>query len=339
MLIDVSTNFDQINLSDPVVKFIHPAINTLKHNMKVEDAIESLWRQPYDPHIGFFYVIDHNIVLCGVISSHKLLHGKKNAIISDIMERDIVKLKDRYSMAEALLTLAEEHLIAVPVVNESGVLLGILEINTEIDTPKFDNITRTTMNRKAAKELYNVIGLSVEQHKKGLIPEYCSRMPWLIGNLFAGLICASIMALYKNQIEHTFILAMFIPLVLTLCESIAMQATINTSYYLKSPKIPWSILVQRAWKEIKLAVLIAATAAGFTGAISLFIQNDFLPMMVISGSIFVAMIIASSLGTTITILIHKFGLDPKFSSGPTVLMVTDITATATYFTLAYWMLQ
>lgn len=338
MRIDISKNLDQIKLSDPVAKYIHPAMNVLRVTMAVEEAIESLWQRPYNPHMGFFYVVDHNHILCGVISSHKLLHGKKEAKISELMDQNIVKLKDKYSVAEALLTLAEEHLMVIPVVNENEVLLGILEISNEIDPDKFDDITHLRMSKKATKDLYQVIGLSLEQHRKGVFCEYSARMPWLVGNIIAGLICAGIMLLYRDAIERTFILAMFIPLVLTLCESIAMQAAINTSHYLRHSKIPWAILVKRGWMEITLAVLIAATTAALTGAVSLTIQNEFLPMMVISGSIFVSMILASILGMMTTILTHKCTFDPKFASGPIVLMVTDITATATYFTLAYWLL-
>lgn len=339
MKIDITKNLDKINLSDPVVNFIHTPENIIYINMFVQEAVEGLWNKPFNPHIGFFYVIDNDHVLRGIISSHKLLHGKKEDKITDLMETHIIKLKERYSMAEALLTLAEEKLIAVPVVNEHGVLLGVIELVTEIDSPKFDQFTHSRMRRKAAKELYHILGLSIEQHKRSMLSEYCSRMPWLLGNIAGGLICAAIMLFYHEVISGTFILALFIPLVLTLCESIAMQATVNTSHYLKQSKIPWRILFKRGYKELHLATAIAFTAAVITGGISLLLDKNIMPIAVISFSIFFSMIIASGLGMIITILVHKLGLDAKFASGPTVLMFTDIAATTAYFTFAYFMLN
>lgn len=339
MKIDINKNLDKINLADPVVNFIHYPENVIHVNKQVYEAVEGLWNKPFNPHIGFFYIIDDHHILCGVISSHKLLHGKKEDKITDLMETHLVKLKERYSMAEALLTLAEEKLIAVPVVNEHGVLLGVIELVTEIDSPKFDQLTHGRMRRKAAKELYHILGLSVEQHHRNILSEYCSRMPWLLGNIAAGLICAAIMLFYHEVISGTFILALFIPLVLTLCESIAMQATVNTSHYLRQSKIPWKILFKRGYKELNLAIAIAFTAAVITGGISSLFDSHLLPIAVISFSIFFSMIVASGLGMGITILVHKLGLDSKFASGPTVLMFTDIAATTAYFTLAYFMLQ
>ncbi len=181
------------------------------------------------------------------------------------MERNIIKLKERYSIAEALMTLAEERLVAVPVVNDHGILLGVIEVSTEIDSSKFDDFTHGRMKKKATKDFYQILGISIEQHRKGLFPEYCSRMPWLLGNIAAVLICAFIIFFYGHMIAGALILTMFIPLVLTLCESIALQAMVNTSYYLKHPKIPWKILLQRAIKELSLAVFIAITAAVVTG--------------------------------------------------------------------------
>jgi magnesium transporter len=339
MRIDITKNLDKINLGDPVRNFIHAPENVLKVNMPVEEAIEGLWRQKYNPQIDFFYVLDHQNILCGVISSHKLLHGKKGGKICDLMEKNIIKLKDRYSIAEALMALAEEHLVALPIVNDEGVLLGIIELVTEMDTPTFDEFTHSRMKKRATKDLYNVLGLSVEQHRNGVLPEYNSRMPWLIGNIFAGLICALIVYVFHDVISGAFVLAMFIPLVLTLCESIAMQATINTSQYLHNSKIPWHILIKRGGKELHLSFLIAATAAAITGAITLFIGSQFIPMLVIAISIFVTMIIASALGMGVTIFVHKKGWDPKFASGPVVLMCTDIITTAAYFTIAYLFLS
>lgn len=339
MRIDITKNLDKINLGDPVRNFIHSPENVLRVNMPVEEAIESLWRQKYNPQIDFFYVLDPQNILCGVISSHKLLHGKKGGKICDLMQKNIIKLKDRYSIAEALMALAEEHLVALPVVNDEGVLLGIIELVTEMDTSTFDGFTHNRMKKKATKDLYNVLGLSVEQHRNGVLPEYCSRMPWLIGNIIAGLICAVIVYLYHSVISGAFVLAMFIPLVLTLCESIAMQATINTSHYLNNSKIPWRILLKRGGTEMHLSFLIAATASLFTGAITFFVGNQFMPMLVISVSIFITMIIASAVGMILTIVVHKMGWDPKFASGPIVLIFTDIITTATYFSIAYLFLN
>lgn len=339
MRIDITRNLDKINLGDPVRQIIHPAENVLEQNMLVEDAIDTLWLRPYNPQMDFFYIVNDANILCGIISSHKLLHSQKGYKLCDLMEKNIVKLKDRYSIAEALLTLAEEHLLAIPVVNDEGLFLGIIEVSTEIEPTTFDEFTHARMKRKATKQLYSVLGVSVEQHKNGVLPEYCSRMPWLLGNMFAGLVCAAILYLYEGLISGAFILTMFIPLLLTLCESIAMQTTINTSHYLNHSKIPWRILRQRGSKEFQLSFMMALTAATITGALSLFMGSAMIPMFVISISIFLAMIIASSLGMGITILVHKMGLDPKFASGPTVLIFTDIIATAAYFTIAYLMLN
>ncbi len=68
------------------------------------------------------------------------------------------------------------------------------------------------------------------------------------------------------------------------------------------------------------------------------LEEKFLPILVIASSIFVSMILASALGMGITVLVHKLGLDPKFASGPIVLMCTDVITTTAYFSIASAML-
>lgn len=164
-------------------------------------------------------------------------------------------------------------------------------------------------------------------------------MPWLFGNLFAGIICALIASHFSLVLDEIVALAMFIPLVLTLSESIAMQSLTLNLVFLHHERIPWKLFISRLLREWKTTFFLGITSCATVAAVYLFIRGGYMTMLSISISIFVSMFVSATIGIIFPLALHRLKLDPKVAAGPVVLMGADIFATGIYLGLATYLLM
>jgi len=126
---------------------------------------------------------------------------------------------------------------------------------------------------------------------------------------------------------------------LTLSESVSMQSMTQSLQFLRKSKLSFRFAFQKIIREWKTVVFLSLTAGVFVGSVSLLWKEGIFASSTIGIGIFVSVILSSSFGTFIPILLHAFKLDPKVASGPVVLMFADVLTTLFYLTLAsYWLL-
>jgi magnesium transporter len=127
---------------------------------------------------------------------------------------------------------------------------------------------------------------------------------------------------------------MFIPLVLTLGESVAMQSMTLSLPFLHYGRIPLKRVVRRIITEWKTAVLLGVACILLIALVYLSWYTGYKALWAISLSIFVSILIATTFGSIFPILLHLAKLDPQVASGPVVLMLTDVSVTTIYLYLA-----
>lgn len=337
MRVNVHKDLLDLNLNEEIKNCLDPNYLSLKQEWSVGQAINHIRAQKEEVKIRYFYIIDSIGQLIGVISSHLLLTNSNETPLSEIMDGDAISVKMTNKLKDAVSIMREHRLVAVPVVDDENILQGIVEM--QVSPESFRGTSASSLHRK--KTLYNdifqLMGLSIEDHEtKSPIQGFKLRMPWLIGNLIAGLACAAIASYFKVVLETTIILAMFIPLVLTLSESISMQSMTMSLNLLHSKDIKLRDITRKISIECKTAMLLGLTAGLVVECIAFFYPGNDIPLFIVAISIFSSMLITSMLGVALPAVLHYFKLDPKIAGGPVVLMFADVFATAIYLGLATW---
>jgi len=278
--------------------------------------------------------VDSDNHLIGVISTRKLLLWDGQHKVADVMEKPPIFLKENQTLQDAMQLFSARGLLAFPVVDEDNHLLGIVDVGMYIEE-KFD-----IADARHRSDVFQIIGLTLEEEKKSsVMRDYRLRMPWIFCNLVGGLICAIISQVHEKVLSKTIILAMFIPLVLTLSESVSMQAMTHSLHFLRRPKFRFIHLLKKAWMEWKTTSLMAVSSGIIVGIASLFWGDGIMPSITICFGIVFSVILSALFGISFPILLHKFRLDPKVASGPVVLMLADVLTTAFYLSLATrWLL-
>ena len=324
------------DLDRPVREFLTPIDTTVEADLTVEQALARIRARPLEHEVIYFYVVDGEGKLDGVVPTRRLLLSEPDRPIDQIMQRTVVRLPAEATLAEALEDFAIHRLLALPVVDEQGRLLGVIDVRLYAE----EAIDLAQANR--ADELFQMIGLSVEQARHGTaLAGYRLRMPWLLCNIASGIVCAFIALAFEEVLDTVVMLAMFIPLVLTLSESVSMQAMSMALQFLHRQQIPWNAVRKRVGMEWRTATLLGATGGAIVAAASLFFSAGDVthPAPIMLLSVALSMFVSAMVGLGIPIGLHAARLDPRVASGPVVLMLADVITTAAYLGLATaWLL-
>ncbi|MDF2550670.1 MAG: hypothetical protein K0S07_1737 [Chlamydiales bacterium] len=332
MRLDLTKGLSKSDLITPVQHYAVSVETAFPEETLVGELLEQLKGKAISHEVQYFYAIDTESRLTGIISTRDLLFSRADVKIGEIALSDILKVQENDSLEKALKLMAEQEILALPVIDKEQKLTGIFEIPF---LPKEIDDKQVKKRLKTAKEVFQLIGLTVEQgHLQSSVAQFRYRMPWLLCNLLSGLICAAVADNFQLLLDDIIIIAMFIPLVLTLGESISMQSMTLSLQFLQYGKTPWRRVYNRLVLEWKTAALLGATCAFLVALVTVAFQASFLPIVAISSSIFLSMIFVSSFGLLMPVVIHMLSLDPKVAGGPVVLMLTDVAVTAIYLGLA-----
>jgi magnesium transporter len=321
------------DLSRAVKEFIIPVHTTLHQDQTIEQALISLRERKIDEKIIYFYVVDDEGRLKGIVPSRQLIIKEPHLTIKEIMVHSIVQLREEQTLEEAIELFSSHQLLALPVVDHKQQLKGIIDVQVYLED-SFD-----IASARHNSDVFQILGLTLAMGKrKSPLQNYRIRMPWVVCNMVGGIICAVIAYLYQSVLAKVLLLAMFIPLILTLNESIAMQSMTQSLHFLTRPNISWKRIFYRIFLEEKMVILLALTCGIVIGLISLFWGGGFGPSATIAVALFVSICVSASAGASIPLVLHSRSLDPKVASGPVVLMFSDIITTTIYLSLATWWL-
>jgi len=323
----------KITYNKPLRDFINPVRTTIHINQTIEEALHFLREKRINEEIIYIYVVDDEGKLIGVVPTRKLLLSEPDTPISKVMDTDLVHLNDKQTLQEAIEFLESHRLLALPVVNDQDRLLGVIDVGHYLE----ENVD--VANARHRYDIFQIIGIVVEEGKRpGAWRSYRNRMPWIFCNMFGGFACAVISRIYENVLAQFLLLAMFIPLLLTLSESISMQSMTQSMQLLKRPMHRLSYVVQALVREWQIVLMLAVSSGIIVGSISLFWGDGVLPALNIAFGIMISVVITASIGAVIPLILHVQKWDPRVAAGPIVLMFADVVTTFIYLSIGTWWL-
>ncbi|MFI4853405.1 MAG: magnesium transporter [Phycisphaerales bacterium JB065] len=301
--------------------------------MTVSQALADLRTREIEEGIIYFYVLDDEDRLVGVMATRALLLSGPDEKLSEVMQRGVVSCKADRPLWEAMSMFAVHRFLAIPVVDENGRFEGV------IDVKLYSDEAEDLASAEHEADVFQIIGVWLEQYRGGgALKAYRIRMPWLVCNLFGGLLSAGIATLFGAVLEQAIVIAAFIPLVLTLCESVSIQSLTLAIQFMHGSKVNTRQIRRLALREAAVSVLLGLSCAVLVGIAALAWAGAVPAVGVIAGAILVAMCIAAVLGLLVPLTLHLAKLDPRVAAGPLVLMLVDVSAMMVYLGLAHLVL-
>jgi magnesium transporter len=319
-------------LNEPVGRLAAQDFTALPQDLTVTGALARIREQGAAQQIIYFYVVDADQRLVGVLPTRRLLLGAPEALLRDLMINRVVTIPENATTLEACEMFLMHKFLAFPVVTAERRIVGVINVGM------FSQFTEEAMGlneREHVEEMFERIGFHVaEVQGASPVKAFRLRMPWLAATLAGGIGCALVAGAFETTLATRIILAFFLTLVLGLGESVSSQSVTVTVETLRgrAPSRAWFLRAMR--KEILSAALLGATCGVIVGIMAWVWRGHAASAVVIGGSIALSMVVASLIGLTVPAALHWFKLDPKIAAGPVSLAAADICTLLIYLNLA-----
>lgn len=275
--------------------------------------------------INYLYVIDQNRRLVGVVSYRDLLIADLTEKIRDIMYERVIFVQEDMDQEEVARLIERYDFLAIPVVNEDHILMGIITVDDIIDV----------VIREANEDIekLSASGKSIDFDTKSFVAAY-RRLPWLVLLLFIGLISGSIISSYEETLEKVVALAFFMPMISGMTGNTGTQSLAVVVRGLVSNDIDRRVITRLILRELSVGTIIGVTCGILISIIALVWQGNFVLGLVVGSSLLLTLIIGTLAGTVIPLVLYRLNIDPAIASGPLITTLNDIFSLVTYFGIA-----
>ncbi len=309
---------------DSAGSLMTPEIVVIPDHLTVAEALPIVKKQLEHAKIeDRIFIVDKAGRPVGVISLAELILADLTEKVSKLVEDKpiVVKATDDREVA-ANLALKYE-LRVVPVVDDTGKLIGAIP---------FDEILYT-VEEETEEDMLKMVGAS-DPEEESPIKASLARLPWLIVNLFGGLLAGNVIKLFQNVLSKSIALAFFVPVITGMGGNAALQTATTVVRGLATGEVKLSEIWETLFKEVVVAFFVGAGCALIAGSAALIMQGEIKITLIVGTAMFTAISIAAIVGTVLPMFFEKVGVDPAIATGPFVTTSNDIIGIFIYFTVA-----
>lgn len=320
------------HLDDAVTEHMRKEFVRLRVQQTVGEALESLRQNPPNERIIYFYVVDDQDRLQGVVPTRRLLLSQPETRMGDIMVREVISIPSRATVLDACEFFVLHRLLAFPVVDEQRRMVGVVDV--ELYTSELSEIDRS----ERQDYLFQLIGVHlIEAQQAAPLTAFRSRFPWLLCNIAGGVLAAFLSGIFQAQLQKVVALALFIPVVLALAESVAIQSVSLSLQLLSGLQPTWRSLMPKIRRELVTGVLLGVASGLPVALVAIIWLGQLAVVLSVLGGIAGGVAVAAVLGIAITNVLHILQRDPKVAAGPIALASADMITLIIYFNLARWL--
>ncbi len=320
-------------LHDSVAKHLRKDFVQFRGEQTVAQALDSILRKQPEGRIIYFYVTDAEGRLVGVVPTRRLLLSPRERLLCDIMVKQVIAIPHSATVLDACEFFILHKLLAFPVVDEERRIVGLVDV--DLYTQELFDLDR----REGNETLFQLIGVHLtEAQQASPFVSFARRFPWLLTNVAGGILAALLSSFFETDLKHAVSLAMFIPVVLALAESVSIQSVSLALQTLHSRQPTWRDLARRLWSELFTGVLLGCACGSLVALTAIGWIDRPRVAYCILGGIAGGVACATVLGLAIPTLLHIFRRNPQVAAGPIALAAADMITLLLYFSLARWLL-
>ncbi|TYR80802.1 magnesium transporter [Priestia megaterium] len=275
--------------------------------------------------INYLYVIDEEKRLVGVLSYRDLILADPHEQVKEIMFSRVISVHVNVDQEEVAQVIERYDFLAVPVVEDNDVLVGIITVDDVID------IVIKEANEDIEK--LSASGKDIDFDTRAPIAAY-RRLPWLILLLFIGVLSGSIISSFQATLNKVVALAFFMPMISGMTGNTGTQSLAVVVRGLISRDIDKKVVANLIMRELGVGAIIGITCGVLISGIAYFWQGNLQLGFVVGISLFCTLIIGTISGTVIPLLLYKLKIDPAVASGPLITTINDILSLLIYFGVA-----
>ena len=308
----------------------------LKKYMSVRESIARIRRIGEDKEtIYICFVTSADRKLEGIVTVKDLLLAEDDTVIENLMDTNVIfatTTEDQESVAEKI---SDYDLMAIPVVDLEGRLVGIVTVDDVIDV----------MEEETTEDFEIMAGMTPSDKPysgTGTLEMWKNRIPWLMFLMLSATFTSMILTKFEDMLAVQAGLVAFIPMLMGTGGNSGAQASTAVIRSLSlgdtEPKDAFRVM----WKEWRVAAICGITlaAVNFVKMLLLdgmLLHNDSVTIAVaatVSVSIVFIVMFAKVVGSMLPIIAEKVGVDPAVMANPLISTVTDAVSLLIYINVA-----
>lgn len=313
----------------------------LKKYMNVRESIARIRRIGEDKEtIYTCFVTSADRKLEGVLSVKDLLLSDDETVIEDIMDTNIVFCMTHDDQEEAAEKISDYDLMALPVVDKEGRLVGIVTVDDVIDV----------MEAEATEDFELMAAMTPSDKpysRTSAWDMWKRRVPWLMFLMLSATFTSMIINSFEDALAVQAVLIGFIPMLMGTGGNSGAQASTAVIRSISLGDTEPEDVGRVIWKEFRVAILCGVTLAAVNFAKMLLVDrillnNDGVTLTVaavVSLSIVLIVIFAKVVGSVLPIAAEKLGVDPAVMANPLISTITDAVSLLIYFEIAKLMIS
>ena len=303
-----------------------PDFIALREDTTARTAIESLQEEHLDVEMPFYlYVVDANGKLIGVSSLRQLVVVPPNTPLKDFMTTDVFAVKTDMDQEEVAKIVARYDILAVPVVDDTNQLVGIVTVDDVIDI----------IREEATEDILKMAGAGGDfVETKSIFKNIKMRMPWLFASCIGGIIASFIIGYFQESLSKLAYLAAFIPVIMGMGGNIGVQSATITVRGLATGRLNirdiWSVVS----KQLMVGLILGLLYGTVVGLVAQLKYSRELFALSVGIAVLCSMTMAALAGSLVPMTLAKINIDPAIASGPFVTTAIDIISVTLYFIIA-----
>ena len=310
----------------------------LKRTMTVDEAIDRIRKKGINTEtIYTCYVIGSRRKLFGTISLRDLVLSDRDEIVGDLMDENVISAHTLDDKEEVAAMFDRYDMLALPVVDKEGRLVGIVTVDDAIDV----------IQEEASEDIEKMAAILPGEKtylKTGVFETFKSRIPWLLFLMISATFTGAIISTFEAKLAQCIALVAFIPMLMGTGGNAGSQTSVSVIRALSLGDIEFKDILRVIWKELRVSVIVGVVL-GIVNFIKLYLVDylwlhtfdtgtEIVEMTTICLTLICVIIVAKMLGAALPIIAKKIGLDPAVMASPLVTTILDAVSLLIYFGIA-----
>src|SRR5512132_3970775 len=222
----------------------------LSEDATAQDAIRRLQQATDAEMVFYIYVTDKDDHLVGVLSLRQLLTVPPATPLKNIATREVISVTVDMDQEEVARQVASYNLLAIPVVDKDGVLVGIITVDDVVDV----------IREEATEDMLKMSGTKIEEEDtfmtSSVLHAVQMRVPWLLTNLIGSMISGLILWTFRFTIQEVVAIVTFIPVIAAMGGNVGLQSSTLVIRGLATGRIEVSDVRKVFLREVTIGILI-----------------------------------------------------------------------------------
>lgn len=310
-----------------------PDFMAFDEEMSVSEAIKNIQERSEESETSFYLYITHgpDQQLAGVLSLRELLLHPPYRQLKNIMNPKVIAVAVNTAQNEVAHIVSQYNFLAVPVVDSSYKLKGIVTVDDVIDV----------IREEATEDFLRMAGAGKDQEilLKSVLENAKTRAPWLFATLLGGVAAALIITFFEEELAQVLALAAFMPVVAGMGGNIGTQSSTIVVRGIATGRVNMSELFRVIFKELRVGLILGAIYGVFLGVLAwLGYSEPPLLGVVVGVSVLLIMVLAATIGAAIPLALRRLNIDAAVATGPLITTTMDIVGVMGYFVIAKFLL-